>query len=219
MKTLLTFAFLLFAPVTAHAQHVNVAALDNDTNVLAVTTGAEYGLVLGAGYARVLSVADRPIIVGGRLSLGWAELDVGDFHLRAGGLAPIVGTGHWKLISGVDAIVRGTSNDIGRMTNVGADISILAGRYTRRWFVAAEVGLDWAIATHIAHDDLYRMAVYADAHDGWYANPGGTFRGGVQSGLSFGRHDLILRAGKLLDVAGEPPMFPVYGTLTFDTRW
>jgi hypothetical protein len=220
MKSLVTIiAVLLAAPLTASAQHVNFASLEEDTNVVTVTTGAEYGLMLGAGYGRALSVADRPIIVGAHLTLGWAEVDVSDFQLRAGALAPIVGDGHWKLVGGVNAIVRGTNNEIARMMNVGTDVALLGGRYAPHWFVAAEVGFDWAMATHVAHNDDYRMAVFADARDGWYGNAGGMVRGGVQTGVSFGRHDMILRAGRLLDVAGKPAMFPFYGTLTFDTRW
>ena len=58
MKTLIALLVVLLAPLAAHAQDVNVAALDDGTNVVTVTTGAEYGLVLGAGYARVAAVAD-----------------------------------------------------------------------------------------------------------------------------------------------------------------
>jgi hypothetical protein len=220
MKTLITtIAVLLASPLTARAQHLNFATLEADTNVVTVTTGAEYGLVLGAGYGRVVSVADRPIVLGAQLSLGWAEVDASDFVLRAGATAPILGDGRWKLIGGAGAIVRGTKNEIARMTNVGADVALLAGRYSPRWFVAAELGFDWAATTHVEHDEAYRMTVYADARDGWYTSPGGTARGGIQGGMSLGRHDVILRAGRLIDVSGEPPMFPLYGTLTFDTRW
>jgi hypothetical protein len=221
MKSLISViaAVLLAAPLTAHAQHVNVAALEPHANVVAVTTGAEHGLMLGMGYGRVVDVADRPILLGAHLNLGWAEVDISDFQLRAGALAPIVGSRHWKLIGSATATLRGTENDIARMTTAGADVSLLAGRYSPRWFIAGELGFDWAMATHIEHDDAYRMNVYADARDGWYANPGGMIRAGLQSGLSLGRHDLILRAGRVVDVAGKPAMFPVYGTLTFDTRW
>jgi hypothetical protein len=54
------------------------------------------------------------------------------------------------------------------------------------------------------------MNVYDDARDGWYGNPGG---------ITHGRHDVILRAGRMIDVAGEPALIPIYATLTFGTRW
>jgi hypothetical protein len=218
-KIIIVIAVLLAAPLTAHAQDLNFGALDENTNVVTVTTGAEDGLMLGTGYGRVLSVADRSIVLGGDLTLPWGDVDIDDFRLRASALAPIVEHGPWKLIGGLAAMVRGTKNDIARMIGVGSDVAIVAGRYAPRWFAAAELGFDWAIATHVEHSDAYRMTVYADARDGWYGNAGGMLRAGIEGGLSFGRHDVILRAGRLVDIAGDPAMFPFYGTLTFDTRW
>ena len=219
MKTLLLFALLSLAAPLARAQDINFAALDGDTNLVTVHTGAEYGLVLGAGYARVTSVADRAVVVTGDVTLGWAEIDIDDFRLRAGTLVPLVDKGRWRVIGGLALSLRGTNNDLGRMTNAGADFSILAGRYAARGFVAAELGFDWALATHVSHGDAYRMNVYPGARDGWYRTPGGMLRAGVQGGISLGRHDVILRAGRMLDVAGNPAMIPIYATLTFGTRW
>ena len=219
MKTLLAFALLLVTPLSARAQDLNFARLDDGANVITVQTGAEYGLKLGSGYARVTSLADRPLVLSADLTLGWAEVDIDDFRLRAGALAPIVDGRRWKVIGGAGLLLRGAQNDLGRMTNVGADVAILAGRYAERGFVAAELGFDWAAVTHVAHSDAYRMTVYADARDGWYRNSGGTLRAGLQGGITLGRHDLILRAGRMIDVSGNPPLFPFYATLTFGTRW
>lgn len=105
------------------------------------------------------------------------------------------------------------------MIDLGGDVAVLAGHYAPRWFAAAEVGFDWALATHIDHSDAYRMLVYADARDGWYGNTGGLFRYGLQGGITFGGNDVVLRAGQLRDVAGNPPLFPIYGTLSYDRRW
>jgi hypothetical protein len=30
---------------------------------------------------------------------------------------------------------------------------------------------------------------------------------------------VILRVGRLVGVSGSAPLFPIYGTLAFDTRW
>jgi hypothetical protein len=220
VKTLLlVLATLVAAPLTAHAQHVNAGALDDDAKVVTVTTGAEHGLMLGLGYGRVTSVADRPVLVTGDVTLGWAEVDVDDFRLRVGALAPLAGRGRWKVLGGFAAIVRGTENDLGRLTSVGVDAAVLAGRYTRRALIALELGVDAAMATHVAHSDDYRRVVYADAPDGWYGNPGALVRAGLQAGVSLGRHDLILRAGRMVDLQGGAPMIPFYGTLTYDARW
>ena len=219
MKTLITLLILVASPLAARAQSVNLGALDERTNLVSVTTGAEHGLVVGTGYQRVLATAERPILVGGDLTICGADADLGDVRARAGAIAPIASYGAWKLAGGLAAIVRGTKSDIARMVDVGADATLLLGRYTRRWFAAAELGFDWAIATHITPTEDYRMNVYPDARTGWYGNTGGVLRGGVQAGLSVGRADVILRAGKLVDVAGDPTMFPIYATLGVDTHW
>ena len=210
---------LLLVPLAARAQEVNLGSLGEAANIVHVSTGAEYGFVAGAGYARVVPFLDRQLVLTSDFTLPWAGLDLSDFRLRVGALMPIVGAGRWKLAGSVAPTVRGTKNDISRMTSLGADIGVVGGRYSRRWFVAAELGFDWAMTTYVAHTDVYRSAVYQDARDGWYANPGGNFRAGLQGGVSFGRYDLILRVGEVRAVDGSPPLLPFYGTLALDTHW
>lgn len=220
MKTLMMIASVLcVASVSARAQNVNIAAVAKDDNVVTVTTGVEYGFALGVAYGRVVSVADRPVVVGGELTLGLAEIDAHDFRLRANGLMPIVGQGRWKVLGGLSTSLRGTHNEIASMVDFDADAAVFAGRYTRRTLIVAELGLDYGLATHIAHTDEYRMTVYADARDGWYGNPGGILHAGLQAGASFGRYDAFLRFGRLVDTSGEPPMLPFYGTVSAGTRW
>lgn len=213
MTKLILIASLSIA-TPALAQDVNLSTVEEGTHVVTLTTGAEYGLVLGLGYAYGIEVADQPIILGADASLQWAEVDASDFKLRAGALVPVLGYGKWKLATGATATVRGTDNPVSRMINVGADAQLLAGRYSKRWFAAAEVGFDWALATHIDHSDTYRMSVYADAKDGWYGNTGGTLRAGIQGGISFGGNDIILRAGRL-----QGAMVPWYATIGYDRRF
>jgi hypothetical protein len=219
MKAFTTFTFtavLLAAPLV-HADP-NFAAVDDGDHIVSVTTGAEHGLVLGLGYGRALSLAGRPIVVGASAALQWAEVDASDFRIAAGARVPIAGD-RWRVIGGIDAIVRGADNDVARLINTGVDISLLAGRYGDRWFAAVEAGFDWALATRVDHTDAYRMQVYADARDGWYGNTGGTFRYGIQGGATFGGNDIVLRAGKLHGIDGAPAVFPIYATLGYDRRW
>jgi hypothetical protein len=49
--------------------------------------------------------------------------------------------------------------------------------------------------------------------------PGGNFRLGLQAGLSFSRFDVALRVGRLLDLEGNKPSLPLYGTLGLTTRF
>ena len=211
-------AVLLSSP--AWGYEVNLAKIDEQApNHVHVRTGAEYGFVAAAGYGRAVPFLGRTILLEGDATLPWGGFDAGDFRLRASALVPLVGTGHWRLAGSLAPTLRATSNDVSRMTNLGIDLGAVGGYYSSGWFAGGELGFDWALTTHVAHSDLYRRIVYAGARDGWYANPGGNFRLGVQAGVSFSRYDLVLRVGELRDMKGEGPMFPLYGTLALDTRW
>src|SRR5262249_25121709 len=151
----------------AHAQDVNFGALKAaQPNSVHLRTGAEYGFVFGLGYTRAIPVWDRMLVVGGDVTLPWAELDVSDYRLRAGFMLPIVGPDRWKLAGGIAPTLRGTSNDVGRMTSIGADFSLAGGYYAPHWFAAGELGFDWALTTYLHNNAAYRATVYEDAKDG-----------------------------------------------------
>lgn len=211
---------VLGASQVARAQEVNLSRLDDEpANRVHLRTGAEHGFVAGVGYARTVSLLEHRLLVLGDVSLPWAGLDVADYRVRTGVLVPFAATRRWRLAGTLAPTVRGTSNVAARMTSLGADAGVQGGFYARHWFVAAEVGLDWAATTHVANTASYRQIVYADARDGWYALSGGTYRYGLQAGASFGRYDLALRVGKLGELGGGQPMLPFYGTLAVDARW
>ena len=202
-------ALLILVLAGTASADVNFGATKEGENIVGMYTGAEHGLVVGANYARVMP---HDIVLSADATLGFAEADPGDYRLRATFAMPLVGLGKWAVIGAVSPTLRGTHNAVANMVDIGGDLSILAGRYTRRWFAAAELGFDTALATHITNSDEYRMA-YPEARDGWYGTPGGNFRYGVQAGVTFARYDVILRAGQLRDVGGDQPMLPFYATL------
>jgi hypothetical protein len=220
-RNLVATTALFFLAHAARAQEVNLARLgDPSANHVQLTTGAEYGLVAGVGYARAVPLAGRTVLLGADLSLPWAHLASGDWRARATALAPIAGGDGWTLAGMLAPVLRESSSDADRMWGLGLDLGVLGGYYAPGWFVSSELGFDWEIATHISHSDAYRQLVYADARDGWYSTPGGNFRLGLQAGLSFSRYDLVLRTGRLRSIQGDgPPMFPFYGTLSIDARW
>ena len=210
----------LFAAAPARAQEVNLARLDDGpANRVYVRTGAEWAFVMGVGYERTTSLARRPVLLVGELSAPWVAANTSDYQARLGVLAPILGWRRLKLAASLEPTLRGTHNDLARMTGIGADAGLTGGYYTQRWFLAGELGLDYTLSTHIAQSQLYRDTVYANARDGWYVNPGGNYRLGGQAGLSFSRLDVILRAGTLRDMQGNLPMFPYYATVAVAAAW
>jgi hypothetical protein len=210
----------LFAARPARAQEVNLANLDEGpANRVYLRTGAEWGFVAGAGYARSVSLGPRRLLLLGELTAPWARADLSDYQLRVGALVPIVAWRGWRLAGSLQPTLRRTENDVARMTSLGANAGVTGGYYATHWFLAGELGFDYALTTRITHTTLYRETVYQDARDGWYVNPGGNHRLGVQAGASFGRHDVVLRAGILRAMRGGMPMFPAYATVAFVTRW
>lgn len=211
-------SLLLAAP--ARAQEVNLARIDEGpANRAYVRTGAEWAFVMGVGYARTASVARHPMLLVGELSAPWVAANTSDYQARLGVLAPILGWRGFRLAGSLEPTLRGTHNDLGRMTAIGADAGLTGGYYTQGWFLAGEFGLDYTLTTHIAQSKLYRDTVYENARDGWYINPGGNYRLGGQAGLSFSRFDVILRGGTLRDMKGNLPMFPYYATVAVVAAW
>ncbi|HVT07344.1 MAG TPA: hypothetical protein VHO67_07790 [Polyangia bacterium] len=214
----LLFSMLLAWRAGAH--EVNLARLDEGpANRVYVRTGAEWAFVAGVGYARTVSVGQRRLVLLGELTAPWAAPDASDYQVRAGALVPVAGWRRWQLAGSLEPTVRGTNNDLGRMTSLGAYAGVVGGYYTQRWFAAGELGFDYAVTTHITQSQLYRDTVYEGARDGWYVNPGGNYRLGGQAGASFGRYELAARGGVLRDMLGHQPMFPYYATLAFSTSW
>jgi hypothetical protein len=206
----------------AHAQEVNLAKLDQgegSANRVYVRTGAEWAFTAGVGYARSVEVGERPLLLLGELTVPWAAVDTSDYQLRVGGLMSVVGWHGFKLAASFEPTVRGTKNDLARMTSLGANAGLTGGYYASHWFAAGEFGFDYTLTTGITHSKLYRDTVYADARDGWYVNSGGNYRLGGQAGASFGRHDVVLRGGILRSMMGGQPMFPFYATVAFVTSW
>lgn len=213
-------ALALGVPATARAQEVNLATLaDAPANKVYLRTGAEWAFIAGLGYARTLPVGGRQLLLFGEATAPWASFDTSDYQLRAGALMPVVGWGGWKLAASLAPTLRGTKNDVARMTAFGFNAGATGGYYARHFFLAGEFGFDYALTTHVTNSELYRDNVYPGARDGWYVNPGGNYRLGGQAGASFGRYDLVVRAGELREMMGAQPMFPFYATVALVTSW
>jgi hypothetical protein len=199
---------------------VNRAALDPvQPNMVNVRVGADYAFVVGVGYSRGLAVGGRTLLLSGSLTAPWADADLGDYDVRIGATLDLVGRSRWGLVGGLGSSLRGTTNELGRLRSVAVDGVLVGGHWSPRWFATVEGGYDGAIATHLDHSDHYRSTHYADARDGWYGDAGSNLRLGVAGGVSFGRYDLVLRAGQARDREGHPQLLPAYATLDLNVRF
>lgn len=205
---------------TAGQTVINRAALDGTRpNMAHVRVGAEYAFVGGIGYSRALALGGRTLLLSGTLTAPWAEADLHDYDVRVGAIVDIAGSSRWGLMGGLGSSIRGTKNKMGSLTSVAADGVLLGGYWSPRWFAIVEGGYDDAIATHLTHSEYYRSTYYAEARDGWYADTGSNIRLGAAGGLSFGRYDLVLRAGLARDREGHPQLLPAYATLDLNIRF
>ena len=217
LVTLVLAALALAAPaVEVSAEEINFATLTAERpNVVEARTGLDHAFVLELGYRRVVEWRGRQLLFGGDWAFPWASPDFGDFRVRATASASLLrGSGSgWKLVASLSPTLRATQNAAADMHALGADVR-LTGGYYRRWWCAGEVGLDWAATTHVSHSGAYRETVYADARDGWYTSPGGTFYAGGNAGVSIKSVDVMLRVGhpRSLDLAQQTvPFFVLVG--------
>jgi hypothetical protein len=197
----------------ASAQELNLATTSTARpSIVGVRTGMDHALLAELGYRRVLAWGDRQVFLGADAALPWAEADLRDYRLRVTAGLPLGGE-HWKVAGWLSPTLRGTRNDVSDMTAAGVDVRLAGGYYARRWFAAAEAGVDWIAATRITFSERYRTQVYAGARDGWYRLTGGTAYAGLQAGLSFRSFDLVVRAGHPRTTALELQTVPFYATV------
>ncbi len=197
----------------------NVAAWDSARpNELHVVTGVEYGFVAGLGYTRGLSVLGRTTLLTASVTMPIAGADAGDYATRLGATVPLAGRDRWRLGLSLGGSMKGIRNPVSEMTSLGADGALVGGYYRPRWFLAAEGGYDGAIATHIDHTESYRDE-YEGAQDGWYVDTGSNIRLGLAAGMTFGRYDIIARAGQARDRSGNNHMIPAYATIGAGVRF
>jgi hypothetical protein len=208
----LAIAILLALPSAAFAQAIRADALDG--SALEARVGADDAFVAELDYSRSVRFA----IIDGTLDLPWDSLDVHDWRARVGLTVPMTVAGRWHVIPRVAPTLRVSANETAHLVGLGIDFGIVAGYYAPRWLVAAELGVDAELITHVTPTDEFRMKVF-DATAGWYDALGGVVRYGLVLGTTAGRNDLALRVGLVRMTDGDPPTLPLYATLGYARRW
>jgi hypothetical protein len=208
---------LLAWPRSSAAFSLNYGALEPEQKqVVTAGAGLESAFAASVGYGRVAHGYGWTSVVGADLTM--VVVDPGDFKLRLGATMPVARSGAWMLTAKCFPLLRGAHNEISRMTSLGVEAGAGGGFFGRHWFVAADLALDWAATTYIAHSERYRATIYADAKDGWYSSTGTRLGYGLYGGYSWRTLDLVLRAGQARDLEGGVWYIPFYATIGINLR-
>lgn len=214
----LSLGVTCLTPLTARAQW-NLARLAPGESRVQLTMGLDPAVIPGIGYSHVMSLAGAPAQVGLEGGVVAGEADLRDYRARLSGQVELVHYRALRVAASAAFVARGTSNDVYRATNFGADVGAVGGVYRRRWFLAAETGFDKPIVSRLSHTQLYRDRYYADAKNGWYVESGGTWRFGAVGGVTMGRTELMLRGGVPRTQGGESLPIPGYLSLGLGVRF
>lgn len=204
----LGFVFCLTITCT-NAQVINWSSFSDSKRLVAANLGLDHSLSLGVGYSYRLN-KKSPFLFNTELSLPFGNTVLDDFKTKIGAQFLLLNNGSFKGILSLQGIYRRYQNSMVRMQNFGSEAGAVFGYYRTKGFIAAQVGFDKAIVTHLKHSSTYREDVYADVIDGWYGPAtGGNVVFGIQTGYSFKRQDLTLSVGRVLAQDFRPtPLLP-----------
>ncbi len=208
---LIVFVVSLMQPAKVLSQEINWHNLQKDQkHLINVNAGLDYGLSYGARYGYQLR-SKIPVIGILDFSIPSGENLADDFKTRIGGYIRLYEVDNFQFSAKILGVFRRYENSYARLLNFGSDMGLVAGYYKQKWFVAGEAGFDKAIVTHFKHSATYKQNFPA-VQDGWYEPAtGGNFYYGIQTGLSFKRNDIYLKAGKILTQDfNTTPMVPFH---------
>lgn len=208
---------LAFVTSSANAQW-NAARFDSTKAWTYASFGLDPAFVAAVGAAGVIPGWTKTQ-VGAEFGSVVAAFDLRDWRARATARTSAVRWGAFRITAEEAVIARGTSNSIYSALNLGGAVTFTAGLYRRRWFAATEGGFDKAIVTRITNSDWYRTYYYADAKNGWYLTPGGTFHAGLTGGVSIANIELTARAGTVRTERWNAMTPPMYVSLGAGVGW
>lgn len=218
-KIIIIIAILLYRPDIGMSQNLNWKNLKKDQkHIFNINTGVEHGVIFGVGYGYQLK-SRLPIVLNAEYSFPGGEKLFDDLKTKIGGQIRFYKTGNINFSAKFYGVFRRYESDFTRLLNFGSDLSATAGYYKPKWFVAGEAGFDKAIVTHFKHTQSYK-ALYPLAKDGWYEpSAGGNFYYGLQTGYSFKKTDIYLKAGKIINQDLQTnPLIPFSVQLGFNWK-
>lgn len=220
MKQTIVILISILLATGIHAQGINWQSLPKaKRSMLQLSTGYDYSLTYGAGFAYRLKAKPR-ILLHGTYSIPSGKKMLDDFKVRIGAQGRVFQYAHFTLSARMYGVYRRYQNSMVRMQNFGSDFSIVAGYYRKHWFAAGVAAFDKAIVTHFKHSTLYKE-YYNGVQDGWYEpSTGGNFRFGLEAGLSFMKSDITLSGGKMVEQDFQSDyIVPFYGQLGWNYKF
>lgn len=223
MKSLISsfrIILLILSVQTLQAQTLNWAGgPDGFRHLFRASVGLEHGAILGIAYGYKVNMGPFPAVLTAEYSMPLGQDFPDDFKLRAGAQIRWAEAGDFRFSTNVNGIFRRYENSYARIENFGCEVSGALGYYRPGWYLAGEFGFDKAIVSHFRHSASYRES-FPGVIDGWYEPAtGGNFFYGLQAGVSFGKQDIFLRAGRLIsEDFKSAPALPFYGQLGYNVR-
>ena len=224
MKNIIYFtAILALAMVfdSVDAQTINWAGM-NEINkpIISANLGWDYGVTYGLGFGYQFRIWRFPTIANIEYSIPSGDKRIDDFKTKLGIQAKLTEFNNFHVSAKIHGIIRRYESEMVRLVNFGSDMSVVAGYYRKIWFVAAEGGFDKSIVTHFRHSQRAKDR-YPNVAGGWYQpSNGGNFYFGLQTGLSFWKNDIYVKAGKVINQNLETaPMIPFYAQVGYNFRF
>ena len=215
---ILTIA-LFFGSV--NAQTINWAGMkEENKHLVNANLSWDYSFAYGLGYGYKFKIWVFPTIANIEFSSPSGDKKLDDLKTKLGIQIRLAEFNNIQLSAKIQGVIRRTECDMVRLVNFGSDMSVMAGYYRKIWFVAAEGGFDKAIVTNFRHSQKAKDR-YPDVVGGWYEPAtGGNFYYGLQTGFSFGKNDIYVKAGKVINQnLRTTPMIPFYAQLGYNFRF
>jgi len=214
-------AILLFycGSTSVSAQTINWRSLKKEEKlVTTINAGWDYGFTAGVGIGYKFNTG-LPLVVNGEFSFPAGKEVFDDFKTKLALQSEVLHWNNFSLSAKVAGIFRQYTSPLVRLSNYGGELSVAAGYYKPRWYIAGEAGFDKAITTRFKHTKEMRDN-YPGVQDGWYIPTGGNFLYGLQGGWSTGKNDIGIKIGKVLTQDFKTtPMIPYSFQLSYNRRW
>lgn len=220
MKSLLFSITIILFAVSAQAQTLNWGSPQQDyRHIISASIGIEHGAIIGIGCGYKVGNSPLPVVLTANISMPSGEDFADDFKTNLGAQIRWFEYNNVQFSTHISGLFRRYENNFARIENFGCEIGGALGYYRAHWYVAGEARFDKAIVSHFRHSDDYKEN-FPGVKDGWYEpSTGGNFFYGLQTGVSFRKTDIFLRAGKVLSQDfSSTPTLPFYGQLGYSLR-